>query len=241
MAEIDRTKCCVLIATYNEKDTIEKLLNKINYNCGLPALIVDDNSPDGTGMLAASFPYTTVLSRKGKLGIASAYKEGMEYLLKLNKYDYIIQMDAGMTHNPDDTVKMLEKAVNEEADLVLSSRMIHKQKIQSYRTILSKSARLLMKIIGIHQNDVTSGFRCWKTSFLKQIPFSLITAKGFAFQLQFLYYAVLQKAKIVEYPIEYKLTNSSLNWKIVKEAFQVWCKLFYLTYLKKGEKKTCTL
>jgi dolichol-phosphate mannosyltransferase len=224
-------KYCVLLATYNEADTIAEILNILNNKFGIQVVVVDDNSPDGTAEIARKFPQTHVIVRTNKRGIASAYIDGFQSILQNYNYEYIIQMDAGMTHDPYDVLKMIRLANDKNALLVIGSRNIDKQKIQGFRTVLSKTARILMKLIGVNQTDVTSGFRCWNTTLLKKIDFDFIDAKGFAFQLQMLYnanYLTTGGKGIAECPIKYQLTNSSLNWKIILEAAKIWFKLFYI-------------
>lgn len=229
---------CVLIATYNEASTIGDILTILNNEYNLDVFIIDDNSPDGTAVIAKAFSKTKVIVRTDKKGIASAYIDGFKHITDNYQYDYVVQMDAGLTHNPHDVPKMIAHAIKNNADLVIGSRSIKQQKIISYRTLLSKIAIYLMKLIHINQNDVTSGFRCWKNSLLKNIWYDFIDAKGFGFQLQMLYNATFLKAKINEYPVEYKLTNSSLNRKIIWEAFCVW---FHLWFYVDGTDHNLTL
>jgi dolichol-phosphate mannosyltransferase len=225
---------CVLIATYNEAESIGQILYYLTNSVGIDVFLVDDNSPDGTANIARGFPLTNVIVRTTKRGIASAYLDGFKHILENHNYGYIIQMDAGLTHDPTDIARMLNMIEYTNSDLVLSTRQINIQKIKSFRTVLSKSARLLMKFIGVNQTDVTSGFRCWKTDLLKKIDFDKITAKGFGFQLQLLYYATKLKAKISEHPVQYVLTNSTINSKIIFESAKIWLQLFYLNLFSKN-------
>lgn len=224
---INGKSTCVLLATYNEADNIGQILDLLNNKHNLDVVIVDDNSPDGTAAIARKYPKTRVVVRVGKKGIASAYIDGFKYINENFHYDYVVQMDAGMTHDPDDVVKMVEYAIEKDADLVIGSRDIKHQKIISYRTVLSKTAVLLMRMVGIKQNDVTSGFRCWRSGLLRRLWFDFVTSKGFGFQIEMLYMTKFLDAKIEEYKIPYKLTNSSLNRKIIIEAFLIWCRLFF--------------
>lgn len=216
-------KTAIIIATYNEAENIKELLDQLkNYD----VFIVDDNSPDGTAEIASSYANVNVMKRIDKRGIASAYIDGFKWILNLDKkYDKIVQMDAGLTHNPADIPHMLNSSIN--CDLLIGSRNIEKQKIKNYRTIISKFAVFLMSLISIKYSDVTSGFRVWDYSLLKKLNFESVEAKGFAFQLELLYQANNQhQAKIKEYYISYKLTNSSFNTKILLEAIYIWFKLF---------------
>jgi len=212
-------KIAVLIATYNESTTIGLLLDSlIDYD----VYIVDDNSPDGTAEIASKYKNVTVINRQNKRGIASAYIDGFNWILSGDKkYDKIVQMDAGMTHNPDDIPRMIE--ASKKVDLVIGSRNLPDRKIQSYRTLISKTAILFMRILKINLKDVTSGFRVWDVNVIRRIDFSKIRSKGFSFQLELLYYALIElNCSVDEYFIQYKLTNSSFNFKMIKEALVVW-------------------
>ena len=220
------TKTCVLIATYNEADNIEQLLSRLT---GFDVVVVDDGSPDGTAAICKSFENVTVISRPGKSGIASAYIDGFRWLLERKKYDVIVQMDAGLTHNPYDIVPMLETLELNNYDLVIGSRRITKQPLWHFRTFLSLAAVHLMRLIDINFEDVTSGFRIWRSDLLSRINWNFISAHGFGFQLQMLYSAVSLQANIAEYQIPYKLTNSSLNSRMIGEAIKIWGNLFIVT------------
>lgn len=219
-------KTAIIIATYNEAENIKELLDQLkNYD----VYIVDDNSPDGTAKIASSYNNVSVMKRENKRGIASAYIDGFNWILSLNKgYKKIVQMDAGLTHDPNDIPQML--IMSKDCDLLIGSRNIQKQKIKNYRTVISKFAVLLMSLIGIKYKDVTSGFRVWDIDLLKKIKFEVIESKGFAFQLELLHQVCNQhKAIVKEYFISYKLTNSSFNKKILFEAFHIWMKLLIKT------------
>jgi dolichol-phosphate mannosyltransferase len=218
---------CILIATYKESDNINELLQQL---ASYDVIIIDDNSPDGTADICKQYSNTDVIVRTKERGIGSAYITGFKCALKKEKYDYIVQMDAGLTHDPKNISVLLQCAKEKNSDLVVASRNINSQKIVSYRTVLSKTALNLMKLIGIKQSDVTTGFRCWKSSFLKKIPFDFITSNGFAFQLQMIYCSNYLSNNISEISTEYKLTNSSLRFSIVVDAFKVWWNLFLEKY-----------
>jgi dolichol-phosphate mannosyltransferase len=204
----------VVIATYNECETIETIIRQLSY----PVIIVDDSSPDGTGEIARCLG-ATVISRPPKSGIASAYYDGFKSALQY-KPDYIIQMDAGLTHNPKDVNRLLIKARN-GYDLVIGSRNFGLGK----RALLSRTAALMMRLKGIDLPDVTSGFRCWQGDLLQTVVKEPFKSRYFAFQLEALYRAYQAKAEIGIMPIEYKLTNSSFKMKMVKEALRIWLTL----------------
>lgn len=215
----------VVIATYNEADNIETLLNQLEK---YKVIVVDDNSPDGTAEIAKKFSNVEVILRKEKLGIASAYREGF---IRAFSYapSYIIQMDAGLTHNPKDIRMLIETAEKFNKDLVGGTRFAINIRKKSKRTYLSLIAAALMRFIGINTTDATCGFRCWKPFLLMKILERQWLSKGFAFQLETLSMAtqLVGNKKIAFMPIEYKLTNSTLNWKILLEAIGIYLVIFF--------------
>lgn len=222
-------KFCILIATYNEAGNIKTLLDQLKK---YDVCIVDDCSPDGTADICRKYPNVTVISRCNKRGVASAYIDGFKYLVDTNKYDYVIQMDAGLTHDPAYIPAMVAAVKERNWGLVLGSRGIDKIKVQSFRTVLSKTARLLTRLIGIKQTDVTCGYRCWSTSTLKCLDFDAVRSKGFAFQWELLYQCNQMNVRIHEIPISYKLTNSSLNRKILMDSIKTISYYIFMRILK---------
>lgn len=215
-------KPVVVMATYNEAKTIKQILDYLTKYFFV--VIVDDNSEDGTAEIIKSFGTKVFLiSRPRKLGIASAYYEGFKYAITLGS-PYIIQMDAGLTHNPKDVAGLVTMADLSGAKLVVAQRDF---KVKGYRTILSILAAFFMSLLGIQLKDVTTGFRCWNTALLSRVlEFGEFRSKGFAFQLETLYRAV----KVLEfntklykgYPIDYELTNSTFNLKMIFEAVKIY-------------------
>lgn len=179
-------------------------------------IVVDDNSPDGTGRIARKMG-VTVITRPAKMGIASAYYDGFLAALDYQP-SYIVQIDAGLTHNPRDIPRLLEKA-REGYSLVIGSRKFGYGK----RAMISRTAAMMMKLRGVNMPDVTSGFRCWRRSLLWAATREPFKAQGFAFQLETLYRA--RKAMMAAVPIEYKLTNSTFKASILVEALKVWATL----------------
>jgi dolichol-phosphate mannosyltransferase len=211
----------VVIATYNEADTIVSILEALQE---FSVLVVDDSSPDGTGDIARGYEHVQVLNRPGKQGIASAYLDGFRAALE-RQPTYIVQMDAGMTHKPEDVPRLLALAEATGSDLVIGSRFFDSE-LQSYRTLISYGAAFLMRRLGINVHDATSGFRCWRVGQLATLDFSQVQARGFAFQLELLYLTWRAGGKISEMPIEYLLTSSSFNSKMLLEALQVYVRLW---------------
>jgi dolichol-phosphate mannosyltransferase len=222
-------KAIVIIPTYNERSNIEKLIKEIFAIIpGIQILVVDDNSPDGTGELVEhlSQVYKTlhIIHRSGKLGLASAYKEGFAWALGRN-FDYIFQMDADLSHRPSDMVEMLEKAKS-SADLVIGSRYKNELRVEGwsiFRIGLSYLANFYARaILGTKIYDMTSGFRCFRMETLRKIDFSKICSEGYAFQIEMAYLCWKKKYRIDECPIvfiERASGRSKLNMKIIFEAF----------------------
>jgi dolichol-phosphate mannosyltransferase len=206
------------MATYNEAETIGALLTQLDT---YRVIVVDDHSPDGTGALAARFPHVTLISRPGKLGVASAYLEGFRAALAL-KPRFIVQMDAGGTHRPEDVRWLLNAARLTGVDLVIGARAF---KGYGYRSLISRGAAWLMRRLGLSVTDATCGFRCWRAGLLGELDFDAVRSRGFAFQLELLYQAHQAGAGIVQVAIPYRLTNSSFRWGMVREALSVWARL----------------
>jgi len=217
----DKSRDVVVIATYNEAKTIDIILTTL-MACNLPAIVIDDNSPDGTANLAKAHANAYVIVRKHKRGIASAYLDGFHTALDQG-YDYIVQMDAGLTHDSTKVPSMLDKCKREQFSLVIGSRFLNNPSVKSYRTFISLGAAWLMSHINVNVKDATGGFRCWHgehlRKLLKEHP---ATAKGFAFQLELLYWTFAMGGKVGEIPIDYLLSNSSFNFKMVREGLQVY-------------------
>ena len=187
-----------------------------------PVIVVDDSSPDGTGIMAKNCG-AMVITRPQKSGIASAYYEGLKAALEL-KPKYIVQMDAGLTHKPEDAGRLVEIA-REGYGLVIGSRfMFHAPNTR--RSMISKTAAKMFSLLNIPVHDATSGFRCWNAGLLERVIDRPFRAKHFAFQLETLYRADRLGARIAEVPIEYKLTNSSFRIFMLVEALKIYIGLW---------------
>ncbi len=207
----------VVIATYNEAETIGRLLEELSE---FLVIVVDDDSPDGTAQIAEAYPNARVVVRRGERGIASAYMRGLRTAL-LSEVSYVIQMDAGGTHDPRDVWPLLLAAKAQKADLLIGSRFIVRPPILSYRTFISLVAARLAQMRGIAVTDATSGFRVWRRSMLEWVTCTDCQARGFAFNLELLMRARLLGASIGEYPIGYRLTNSTFRPWMLWEALCV--------------------
>jgi dolichol-phosphate mannosyltransferase len=221
-------KTLIIIPTYNELENLRPLLQEIfSYVPGSDVLIVDDNSPDGTGKLADEIhnedPRVHVLHRAGKLGLGTAYIAGFKYAVAHN-YEAAFEMDADFSHDPRYLPDFL-KAI-EHADLVIGSRYIHGGGTPNWsllRRLISGSGNIFARfILGIPVQDCTAGFRCYRSQVLESIDLDTIQSQGYAFQVEMAYRVMQQGFKIVETPIVFmdrRIGKSKMSRKIVIEAF----------------------
>lgn len=215
-----------VIATHNEAESIGDIVTQLVAN-EIDAIVVDDSSPDGTSHIAAGAG-ARVITRLDVRGIATAYHLGLTKALELG-YEWIIQMDAGGTHKPKDANAMLTAATSYNVDLLIGSRFWQgNYPILGLRTLISRVAACAMMEVGSFVQDATSGFRVWHRGLLAKVVEAPFRAKGFAFQMEALYRAYHAPGfhQIDEWPIEYKLTNSSFKPWMLIEALKVWGGLY---------------
>ena len=214
--------------TYNEKLNLERLVKRIFF-LGIPNLkmiVVDDNSPDGTAALAESLSKNypiKVLKRPQKAGLGAAYAEAFGLALE-SKPDYIIQMDADLSHDPKVIPALLEKIKTH--DVVLGSRYVEGGKIENWdyaRRLVSKFGNIYSRaVLGLPYKDLTGGFKCWRRSALEKIDFSALSSQGYNFQIETTWMAHNAGCGIAEVPItftERKEGVSKFNPSIILEAF----------------------
>lgn len=220
----------VIIPTYNEIENIEKMIRKV---VALPheihILIIDDDSPDGTAScvktLMNEFPRQLFLEeRKGKLGLGTAYIHGFKWAIKKG-YDYIYEMDADFSHNPDDLIRLREACIK-GADVAVGSRYCKGGKVKNWplgRILMSYFASVYVRIVlWIPVSDTTAGFKCYKRKVLETIKLDEIRFMGYAFQIEMKYTAWRLGFKIIEVPITFidRVAGvSKMSTKIFKEAF----------------------
>tara|TARA_B100000287_G_scaffold375298_1_gene375673 strand:+ start:636 stop:1367 length:732 start_codon:yes stop_codon:yes gene_type:complete len=200
----------IIIPTYNEKENIEKIIRKIfSLEKSFHILIVDDGSPDGTAkivqFLQKEFDKKLhILVRKEKLGLGTAYINGFKWGLKKD-YQYLFEMDADFSHNPDDLIKLYEANANNGADVAIGSRYIKGVNIVNWpmsRLLMSFFASKYVKLItGMPIHDSTAGFKCYKRIVLETINFNKLQFVGYAFQIEMKFKAWKYGFNIVEVPV----------------------------------------
>jgi len=222
----------VVIPTYNERDNINLVVSRLLDELPtINVLIVDDNSPDGTGQLAdglaENLDGVSVLHRESKMGLGTAYIAGFTLALQKD-YKYIIQMDADLSHDPRYLRVFLEKV--RSCDFVLGSRYIEGINVINWdlwRVILSLGASMYCRIIGgLPVTDATGGFKCWKRDVLKAINLKAIQSTGYSFQIEMTFRALKEGAKLEEVPIVFVGRfhgTTKMSKRIVWEAiWMVW-------------------
>ncbi len=233
-------KALVIIPTYNEAENIVKLINEVlAVNEIIDILVIDDNSPDKTGDLVENLNNIRVnlIRREKKMGLGSAYIRGFKYALE-HHYDYIMEMDADFSHNPEKLKLMLEEI--KENDLVIGSRYIYGVSVVYWpfrRLLLSYLASLYVRFItGMPIKDPTAGFICYRREVLASINLDRVMSDGYSFQVEIKYRAWLKKFRIKEVPIIFIdriVGHSKMSRKIVYEAVWMIWKLRLLALLKK--------
>jgi dolichol-phosphate mannosyltransferase len=222
----------VIVPTYNERDNIVTLLDRLlALPFGLDVLVVDDNSPDGTGDLVearkAHEPRVHLLRRPGKMGLGSAYVAGFRYALS-HGAQFVFEMDADFSHDPDSIGDFLKAAEN--ADVVLGSRYLHGVTVVHWplkRLILSYAANVYTRLItGLPVRDATGGFKCFRRRALEAVDLDHVRSDGYSFQIEMSYKCWRKGFRIVEIPITFvdrRAGVSKMNQKIVWEAaWMVW-------------------
>ncbi len=220
----------VIIPTYNEKENIENIIRAV-FGKGeqFDILVIDDGSPDGTAAivkgLQAEFPDRLhIIERKGKLGLGTAYITGFKWAIE-QKYDYIFEMDADFSHNPDDLPRLYEACTTEGYDVTIGSRYVSGVNVVNWpmgRVLMSYFASIYVRIItGLKIHDTTAGFVCYRREVLETIPLDKIRFKGYAFQIEMKFTAYKCGFRIKEVPVIFinrKLGTSKMSGGIFSEA-----------------------
>ncbi len=220
----------VIIPTYNEKENIEGIIRKVfSLAKEFDILIVEDNSPDGTAdivkKLMNEFPNRLFIEeRKGKLGLGTAYIHGFKWSLK-HGYEYIFEMDADFSHNPEDLPRLYNACANQNADMAIGSRYITGVNVVNWpmgRVLMSYFASKYVQFItGLDIKDTTAGFKCYTRKVLENIDLDRIRFTGYAFQIEMKFTASKMGYNIVEVPIIFTdrtRGESKMNMSIFKEA-----------------------
>jgi len=220
----------ILIPTYNEKENIERIIRKV---FSLPKefdiLIIEDNSPDGTADIVKSlmqeFPGRLFIEeRKGKLGLGTAYIHGFRWALS-HDYEFVFEMDADFSHNPEDLLRLYDAAKNQGGDLIIGSRYITGVNVVNWpmgRVLMSYYASAYVRFITrMKVRDTTAGFICYRNTVLRAIDMNKIKFTGYAFQIEMKFTAWKLGFKIIEVPIIFTdrtLGESKMSKGIFREA-----------------------
>ena len=221
----------VIIPTYNEKENIEKIIRAVfGLEKQFDILVIDDGSPDGTaaivkGLMANEFAGRLhILERSGKLGLGTAYIMGFKWSLKQG-YDFIFEMDADFSHNPNDLPRLYNKCAVEGYDVAIGSRYVSGVNVVNWpmgRVLMSYFASKYVRIItGLPIHDTTAGFKCYRREVLETIGLDGIRFKGYAFQIEMKFTAYKCGFKIAEVPVIFvnrELGTSKMNGSIFGEA-----------------------
>ncbi len=220
----------VIIPTYNEKENIAKIIRYVfNLEKDFHILVVEDNSPDGTADIVKSlmreFPERLFIAeRKGKLGLGTAYIHGFKWALTQG-YEYIFEMDADFSHNPDDLIRLYKACAEEGADMSVGSRYVTGVNVVNWpmgRVLMSYYASAYVRFItGLSIRDTTAGFACYKRNTLETMDLDDIRFTGYAFQIEMKYTAVKLGFNVKEVPIIFTdrtMGESKMNKNIFTEA-----------------------
>jgi dolichol-phosphate mannosyltransferase len=221
------TRAVIVIPTYNEYHNIRPLVDRIlALSLPLDLFFVDDASPDGTGRLldeiCGSLPRSRVLHRSGKLGLGTAYREAYRILLK-EDYAYFLQMDADLSHRPEDIGRLIQSAT--DADLVIGSRYCMGGGSRNWplmRRMLSQTANSAStSLLGLTVKDSTAGFRCYRRTLLESLNGMDIRANGYAFQIEMAYCCQYMGFRILEIPIIFddrRFARSKMSYREISGA-----------------------
>ncbi len=224
----------IILPTFNEADNLRPMASRLlAMEPALEVLVVDDNSPDGTGDIGDDLAKLNerlhVLHRREKDGLGRAYCAGFAWALKRN-YEFIFEMDCDFSHDPDEIPRFIERANSEDADLVLGSRYCEGIRVINWpisRLLLSLTAAKYVQIItGMPFTDPTGGFKCFRRGALESIDLDRVRANGYSFQVELTHILWRGGHKVAEVPIIFTdrfIGTSKMSGKIVREAvWMVW-------------------
>ena len=223
-------RALVVVPAYNERDNLAPLVQRLLVEPRVGVLVVDDGSPDGTGALADALAAKApdrvrVIHRTGRRGLGLSYVDGLRAAIETG-VPFICQMDADLSHNPDDVPRLLAAA--EQGDLAIGSRYVVGGRIENWplhRRLLSGFAnRYIRAITGIGVRDCTSGFRCWRREALADLPLDRIRSDNYAFLVELVWEAASRGARVSEVPItfvERRLGVSKLSMDSIAESIRL--------------------
>lgn len=221
-------KTVVIIPTYNERDNVEWIVARVRTATpDATVLVVDDNSPDGTGALAdalaAADPSVRVLHRLGKEGLGAAYRDAFRWAIEAG-FERIVEMDADGSHQPEQLHRLLE-AIDAGADAVVGSRWVAGGGVENWpaqRKFISRGGSAYARFaLGVHVRDVTGGYRAFTAEALRRIRLDDVLSQGYCFQIDMIWHATVAGLTIAEVPItfvERERGNSKMTSGIVLEA-----------------------
>ena len=220
----------IIIPTYNEKENIERMIRTLMaLEHGFDVLVVDDGSPDGTAAIVKRLMEefkgrVHIIERSGKLGLGTAYITGFKWSLEQG-YEYIFEMDADFSHNPDDLLKLYDACANQGTDVAIGSRYVSGVNVVNWpmgRVLMSYFASKYVRfVLGVNIHDTTAGFKCYRRQVLESIELDKIRFKGYAFQIEMKYTAYKCGFQIQEVPIIFVnrvLGTSKMSGGIFSEA-----------------------
>lgn len=240
----------VIIPTYNEKENVAAIIEAVlRQPVAMDVLIIDDGSPDGTaGIVRAKMEEHPgrihLVERKGKLGLGTAYIAGFKWALDHPQYEYIFEMDADFSHNPDSLPDLYRAVTSEGADVAIGSRYVTGVNVVNWpmgRVIMSYYASVYVRMVtGLDVHDTTAGFVCYRRRVLETIELDKIRFKGYAFQIEMKFTAEKCGFKIVEVPIVFVnrvLGTSKMSGGIFGEAFLGVMRLKISSWFRKYPRK----
>lgn len=227
-----KSDCIVIIPTYNEKENIEKIIRAVmGLEKAFNILVIDDGSPDGTadivkGLMADEFKDRLfIIERSGKLGLGTAYIAGFKWALE-HGYDYIFEMDADFSHDPNDLPRLYAACHDDGADVAIGSRYVSGVNVVNWpigRVLMSYFASKYVRLVtGFSVHDTTAGFKCYKRRVLETIPLDQVRFKGYGFQIEMKFTAYKIGFKIKEVPVIFvnrREGTSKMSGGIFGEAF----------------------
>jgi len=241
-------KTLVIVPTYNERQNLPPLVKKVfSLPVKVDLLIVDDNSPDGTGQMADDFakenPGMHVLHRPEKNGLGRAYISGFKWALERD-YEFIMEMDGDFSHDPNEIPNFIKTATEQNADCVIGSRYSNGIRVINWplkRLLLSMGAGMYVRTItGLPLSDPTGGYKLFRREALKSLNLDAVRSNGYSFQIELSHKLWRQGMKIAETPIIFLdrfLGSSKMSKKIVREAlFMVW-RLWFQNGLRRRPRK----